>query len=182
MKLVFVYGLPAAGKLTVSRELAKLTGYKLFHNHLTVDLLCAVFDFGSPSFIELREQIWLSVFAHARRGHLPGMIFTFSPERTVNADFVSRVALENDVLFVELRCPADTLKRRMSDASRLRHGKLTSVPFFEQLQAEGAFDVSCMPSPHLSIDTSTCTPEEAAVRIARMLPAFAPESEAEPTP
>ena len=40
MKLIFIYGLPATGKLTVAVELAAMTGYKLFHNHLVVDLLC----------------------------------------------------------------------------------------------------------------------------------------------
>lgn len=39
MKLVFIYGMPAAGKLTVAKELAGLSGYKLFHNHQVVDLL-----------------------------------------------------------------------------------------------------------------------------------------------
>jgi hypothetical protein len=39
MKLTFIYGLPATGKLTIAVELAAMTGYKLFHNHLVVDLL-----------------------------------------------------------------------------------------------------------------------------------------------
>ena len=34
MKHLFLYGAPAVGKLTVAKELADLTGYKLFHNHL----------------------------------------------------------------------------------------------------------------------------------------------------
>jgi len=42
MKLVFIYGPPASGKLTVARELATLTGYRLFHNHLIVDAVAAV--------------------------------------------------------------------------------------------------------------------------------------------
>jgi hypothetical protein len=60
MKLIFLYGLPAVGKLTVAKELASATSFKLFHNHLAVDLLLSVFDFGTPPFVELREQIWLS--------------------------------------------------------------------------------------------------------------------------
>jgi len=35
MKLVFIYGPPAVGKLTVANALAKVTGFKVFHNHLT---------------------------------------------------------------------------------------------------------------------------------------------------
>jgi tRNA uridine 5-carbamoylmethylation protein Kti12 len=36
VKLIFISGMPAVGKLTVAQELAKLTGYRPFHNHLTV--------------------------------------------------------------------------------------------------------------------------------------------------
>jgi hypothetical protein len=43
MRLVFIYGIPATGKLTVAQELAKRTGYSLFHNHLVVDLLLSLF-------------------------------------------------------------------------------------------------------------------------------------------
>jgi cytidylate kinase len=67
MKLIFIYGLPATGKLTVAQELASLTGYKFFHNHLAVDLLLSIFEFGSSSFVQLREEIWLSVFDQACR-------------------------------------------------------------------------------------------------------------------
>ena len=67
VKLVCIYGLPATGKLTVARELAAITGFRLFHNHLAVDLLLSIFEFGSPPFIELREDIWLSVFDRASR-------------------------------------------------------------------------------------------------------------------
>jgi len=33
MRLVFIYGMPATGKLTVAKELVDITGYALFHNH-----------------------------------------------------------------------------------------------------------------------------------------------------
>ena len=124
MKLIFIYGLPAAGKLTVAAELAAMTGYKLFHNHLVVDLLLSVFDFGSPPFVELREDIWLSVFEQACRSQLPGLIFTFAPEGTVRPGFIgevkSTVAREGgEIDFVELVCPLAELKRRMDSPSRL---------------------------------------------------------------
>lgn len=45
MKLIFIYGQPAVGKLTVAKELEKITGYKILHNHLFVDLVRSVFEF-----------------------------------------------------------------------------------------------------------------------------------------
>jgi hypothetical protein len=174
VKLIFIYGLPATGKLTVAGELAAMTGYKLFHNHLAVDLLLSVFGFGSPSFVELREDIWLSVFEQACRSRLPGLIFTFAPEGTVRPGFIgevkSTVAREGgEVDFVELVCPLAELKRRIDSPSRLAYRKLSSVSLFEQLHADGVFEVLNMPEPRLSIDTSLYTPTEAAMEIARTL-------------
>lgn len=174
MKLIFLYGLPATGKLTVAQELATITGYKLFHNHLAVDLLLSVFDFGSPAFVQLREEIWLSVFDQACRARLPGLIFTFAPEQTVRESFLQGVLDTvscggGEIDFVELVCPLDELKQRMDSSSRLQFQKLTSVSLFEQLHASGTFDASYMPRPTLSIDTSLCTPLEAANQIVHAL-------------
>jgi hypothetical protein len=50
MRLVYIHGPAASGKLTVGRELQKLSGFALFHNHLVVDTLsparsiCEFFD------------------------------------------------------------------------------------------------------------------------------------------
>jgi hypothetical protein len=123
MRLIFIYGLPATGKLTVAVELAAITGYKLFHNHLVVDLALSVFEFGSPPFVELREDIWLSVFEQACRSQLPGLIFSFAPEATVRPSFIGEVLTTvarggGDVEFVELVCPLAELKRRIGSPSR----------------------------------------------------------------
>jgi len=167
MKLIFIYGLPASGKLTVAQELVAITGYKLFHNHLVVDLLLSVFDFGSPEFVALREE-------QACRSSLPGLIFTFAPEATVRPGFINKMlstveAAGGEVDFIELTCPLAELKRRMGSLSRLQYKKLTSVPLFEELHGEGSFEASYMPKPKLSIDTSVSIPARAALQIARAL-------------
>jgi hypothetical protein len=174
MKLIFLYGLPATGKLTVARELAAMTGYKLFHNHLAVDLLLSVFEFGSPAFVALREEIWLSVFDQVGLSQLRGLIFTFAPEPTVGPHFLEKVAATvekrgGEVDFVELVCPRSELRRRLSNPSRLEHRKLTSVTIFDQVYATREFDGSYLPKPRLSIDTSLCTASQAAAKIAEVL-------------
>ena len=58
MKLAFIFGLPAVGKLTIARELAERTGWRLFHNHEAVDAALARHEFGTPGFVALREEIW----------------------------------------------------------------------------------------------------------------------------
>jgi len=169
-----MYGMPATGKLTVGRELASLTGYKLFHNHLVVDALLPVFEFGSEPFVALREEMWLSVFLHAGASGLPGLIFTFNPESTVQPGFIGATV---DVVekgggavdFVELVCPLAVLKARLDSESRRAHRKLTSQELFERLHAEGVFDDSRMPEPRVRVDTSLYTPAEAAAEIVRIL-------------
>ena len=174
MKLIFIYGLPASGKLTVAQELATMTGLKLFHNHVVVDLLVDVFEFGSPSFIELREKIWIDTFTQACRSQLPGLIFTFAPETTVRPDFISNAVTAvtdagGEIDFIELACPLSEIRHRIASPSRFQHKKLTSLQLFEELHAAGNLDTSSMPKPKLSIDTSCHTAAEAAAQIAQAL-------------
>src|SRR5207249_6103945 len=57
MRLVFIYGPPASGKLTVATELAKLTGFKLFHNHVSIQFVQSIFEFGTKTFWASHRQI-----------------------------------------------------------------------------------------------------------------------------
>jgi len=41
---------PASGKLTVATELAKLTRFKLFHNHVSIQFVKSIFEFGTKPF------------------------------------------------------------------------------------------------------------------------------------
>lgn len=173
MRLVVLFGMPATGKLTVGQELAARTGYKLFHNHLVVDLLLSVFEFGSPGFVDLREQIWLGVVRAACREGVAGLVFTFAPETTVRPEFMGKltetVKTEGGTVdFVELTCPIAELKRRMDSASRRQFKKLTSVELFEELRDGGNLALP-MPQARLSIDTGACSAAEAAEKIAREL-------------
>ena len=170
MDFIFLYGLPATGKFTIGEELATLTGYKLFHNHLAVDLLLSVFDFGSAPFVDLRETFWLSVFDHAAAANLSGLIFTFAPESTVRPQFIPNLielaARTNiEIHTVELTCPLPELKQRLDAPSRRRFQKLNSIELFDALQSSGALSSVPMPKPDLILDTSKLTPLEAAQQI-----------------
>ncbi|MEP6921354.1 MAG: AAA family ATPase [bacterium] len=167
MKLIFLHGMPGVGKLTVARELAELTGFKLFHNHLTVDLVGSVFPFGSEQFVALRESIWLDVFREAADANLPGLIFTFAYDRTVTSAFIPkllRVIESNDseALFVELNCSAKALETRITNPSREKFGKLSSLDQFRELKEDGAFVDPGIPKERLVLDITSLQPKEAA--------------------
>jgi hypothetical protein len=167
MKLIFLHGLPGVGKLTVARELAGLTGFRIFHNHLTVDLVESMFEFGSQPFVELRETIWLAAFNQAAEAKLPGLIFTFAFDRTVRASFIESVrhAVESrggEVLFVELQCSPEELDRRITQPSRQKFGKLASLEQFHELIAAGAFVDPGIPAERLVLETTKVSAPEAA--------------------
>jgi len=172
VNLVFLHGPAASGKLTVGRELSRLTGYQLFHNHLVVDAVTAVFEFGSEPFVRLREEMWLAVFREAALREV-SLIFTFAPERTVRESFVGEAIAAvqgagGRVLFVELKCPESEIERRMEDDSRAQFGKLRSKGLFQELRAAGAFEYPKLPSG-LTLDTGVLSPAEAAMRIRERL-------------
>lgn len=174
MRLIFLHGLPGVGKLTVARELAKLTGFRVFHNHLAVDLVESVFDFGSVPFVQLREDVWLAVFSRAVSANLNGLIFTFAFDRTVRADFIVNMrelieSTSGEVLFVELRCSTEELDRRIEHPLRQRFGKLSSVSRFRELQALGAFVDPGIPKNRLVVDTTELSASDAASSIASKL-------------
>jgi shikimate kinase len=167
MNLIFLFGLPGVGKLTVARELSNLTGFKLFHNHLTVDLVASLFEFGSESFINLREKIWLETFSEAINANFAGLIFTFAPEATVPEDFPHKVKnlLEENggkVIFVELKCEIEELEKRLAVSSRAKFGKLNSVEFFRELEEKGVFN-----TPKIIADFSVETTNLSAIETAQ---------------
>jgi len=173
MILIFIHGAPAVGKLTVARELAALTGFPLFHNHLTVDLVSSLFAFGTPSFVSLREQIWLAAFAEAARADR-SLIFTFNPERTVTEEFIQSAidvveSAGGHVVFAELTCSEAELERRMEEPSRKEFGKLASLEQYRSLKSAGAFQFPKLPN-EISVDTTNQSPAVTAKVIAERLP------------
>jgi malonyl-CoA O-methyltransferase len=174
MKLIFIYGMPAVGKLTVARELARLSRLPLFHNHLVVDTVLSLFEFGSPPFVELRERIWLDIFAKAVEAKLPGVIFTFAFDRTVTRQFIGNLqatvkAPDDEVVFVELTCDQLEQEKRLTDASRTSFGKLSSLEMYRELNTAGAFVDPGIPKGGLSIDVTRRNPVDTAILIAQSL-------------
>ncbi len=77
MELVIVFGPPAVGKMTVGHALCERTGFKLFHNHMTVEPVLDLFPFGSPPFTRLVGEFRRRIIEEAADAGLPGLVFTF---------------------------------------------------------------------------------------------------------
>jgi len=74
---VVVFGPPAVGKMAVGDELCKLTGFKLFHNHMTVEPVLDIFAFGSPPYDRLVNEFRRRIIDEAAGAGLAGLVFTF---------------------------------------------------------------------------------------------------------
>jgi shikimate kinase len=171
--LIYLYGPPASGKLTIAERLSTLTGFPLFHNHLTVNSISSVFAFGTEPYDDVLHRLRLDVFETAARTDT-SLIFTNNSawrEPHGRARFVAftdqaKKAVETHqgrVIFVRLSAPLEVLEERLSSESRRAHQKLLDIDQFRQLL--DSFDESLLHSDDLSIDTSIMNVETAAQTI-----------------
>jgi len=76
--LLVIMGPQAVGKMTVGQELAKITDLKLFHNHMTLDLVENFISIGTQAGWDLLCQLRYDVLEAIANSELEGVIFTFN--------------------------------------------------------------------------------------------------------
>ncbi len=167
MKLVFLHGPAAAGKFTVGRELAALTGFEFYHNHLVVDEVLKEHAFGTPGFVAGRDRRWREHFTAAAATDRK-LIFTFNPENSVPQAFIDWLfALPGvTLLAVELKLSEAAIEARLATDQRKGFRKLTDLALYRQLRDSGVFATPVIPRTDLAIDTEHTSPAEASARIA----------------
>lgn len=128
MKFVVIFGPPAVGKMTVGHELSKLTGLKLFHNHMSIDLVLNFFEFGRPQFRRLVSEFRVRIFEEVAASDLHGLIFTFVWALDLESDraFIDRACeifreRGAEICFVELEADLSERLRRNETEFRLLH-------------------------------------------------------------
>ncbi|GAA1630952.1 AAA family ATPase [Kribbella alba] len=77
MELVIIFGPAAVGKMTVGHEVCKLTGFKLFHNHVLIEPVLDIFPFGSPQFERVVGEFRRRIITEAADAAIPGLVFTY---------------------------------------------------------------------------------------------------------
>jgi hypothetical protein len=107
VRVIILCGLPGVGKLTVAKGLARLRGYRVFHNHLVFDTVEALFPFGSAAFIELRERLWFDLLSRAVCEGVGNIVFTIARDQSLGADFLTssgafpRFTMPTDAIVVD---------------------------------------------------------------------------------
>ena len=172
MHLVFIHGPAAAGKYTVAKELAGLTGFELYHNHLVVDEVLMRQAFGTPDFVAARDRMWREYFARFPAPERGKVIFTFNPENTVPQAFIDWLFAELPrrgvrLSSIEVSAREEVIESRLGSRQRQQFRKLTDLALYRQLRDRGVFATPLIPRTDLRIDTGTIAPVEAAAHIAR---------------
>jgi hypothetical protein len=181
--LVILFGPPAVGKMAVGRELAHMTGLRLFHNHMALEPVLEIFPYGSDPFNRIVRSFRDSVFQEAARSDLPGLIYTSlwdldDMEAKEYIDQVVELFEANGALvhFVELSASLEVrLDRNRSDLRLTEKPSKRDVEASEarllanekrRLNTTGSF---FYPDRHVRLDTSDMTTREVAHSIARTL-------------
>lgn len=174
--LLVLVGPPAVGKMTVGQELARLTGFQLFHLHQVIDLVLQYFpystDLASP-FERLVVSYRRQFFEEAARSGLQiittaGWPFDLPSDVAAVRGYVQPFEQEDGrVYFVELAASLEVRLARNLTENRRRH-KRTDWSTEELLRLDAAtrrYDsdgASRVEHPYLRLDTEQLTAEIAA--------------------
>jgi len=129
MNFLLITGPPAVGKMTVGQELTKKLGYKLFHNHHSIDLTLNFFSWGEAGFKKINEGIRQLIFQTvAEDRSLKGFIFTlvWAFDMQEDCDYVANLKKRFEAngwtfYIVELYAPVETRLARNKTENRLAH-------------------------------------------------------------
>lgn len=173
MKMIFIYGPPASGKLTVAKELAGQTGFRLIDNHQATDYLLNIFPREKPKFevprARLGRKIRLLIYETAANEGV-SLVTTFAPLAEGAHDYIKNAisAVETaggEFCLVQLMPTITTIQNRVAGESRTG-GKVRNRENLRQLIKKYPIMFEKFAnSEHLVLDNSDMEPAEAARRI-----------------
>ncbi len=137
MKLLFMIGNAAVGKMTVGQELAKITGLRLFHNHMTIEPVIKIFGQYNNAAINRLRQVVFEEFAKTDNY---GMIFTYmwAFDQQTDWDYVEYVKnifkpYDTEFYYVELIASREVrLERNATENRLLNKASKRNIPVSNQ--------------------------------------------------
>jgi hypothetical protein len=157
MKLLFLHGAPAAGKLTVAKALLRIVPGRLMDNHAAIDLALTVFDFGAPGFWELVHDVRRSALNAAAEHGVPLLVTTFcyaDPEDREQFRQFEEIMQRHGakLLPVFLHCSREEALRRVGNPDRVERRKISSGDHL--IREFDRYDLTAVPRPDcLKLDT-----------------------------
>lgn len=173
MDVVILYGAPAVGKLTVAKALSELTAYRVLHNHLLIDLSHSLFTDSSAK-REATRVLREAMIDLAAKYKLKGLILTFVYAKDREAymcelhEYIESKG--HKAHFVHLHCSQANLEARVTQTSRYKYNKLTSIKGLkEKLESLKEPFGRFSQKRGLSICTDTYSAQETAKKILKSL-------------
>lgn len=127
MKVLFMIGNCAVGKMTVGQELMKITDMRLFHNHMTIEPVIEIFGKVNKNAVHRLREVIFEEFASS---DCYGLIFTFMMAFELKSewdyiDHVKEIFLQRnpqtEFYFAEIVAPQQVRLARNATENRLRH-------------------------------------------------------------
>ena len=171
MKLLFLHGAPAVGKLTVAKALLRIVPGRLMDNHAAIDLALTVFDFGAPGFWELVHDVRCSALDAAAEHRVPLLVTTFcyaEPDDRVHFGQFEEIVQRRggELLPVFLHCSREEALRRVGNPDRVARRKISSGE--DLIQDLDRYDLTAVPRPDcLKLDTGVNPADVTAQEIVR---------------
>ena len=169
MKLLFLHGAPATGKLTVAKSLLAMVPGRLFDNHAAIDLARTIFDFGAPGFWELVHAVRYAALDAAAEHDVPLVVTTFcyvEPDDRPQFEKFEEIVQRHrgELLPVFLHCSREEAARRIGNPDRVERRKLSSEESLSKYLDTYTF--TPVPRPDcLKLDTEVTSAEATAREI-----------------
>jgi hypothetical protein len=169
MKLLFLHGSPAVGKLTVARALLRIVPGRLMDNHAAIDLALTIFEFGAPGFWELVHDVRRSAIDAAAANGVPLLVTTFCyaepDDREQFGQFEEIMHRHGgELLPAFLHCSREEALRRVGNPDRMARRKISSGDHL--IRELDRYDLTAVPRPDcLKLDTGTNPAEVTAQSI-----------------
>ncbi|MGN7381928.1 Uncharacterised protein [Chlamydia abortus] len=163
--------------MTVGQELEKITGLKLFHNHMSIEMVAPFFSYGTEPGKRLVRLFRRAIFEEVANSELEGLIFTYlwSFDSQADWDYVESVcqifeAKGGEVYFVELEAELEIRLERNISPHRLKHKPTKrNIEFSEtDLKSKMArnrlnsYDGEIKRENYIRINNSSLSPEHVA--------------------
>lgn len=177
-RLIFLYGPPAVGKLTVARAIAERRDFRVLHNHVTFDPVAEVLPVGTSTFWAALDKVRLElVIAAAGEGIDLIYTFVFAPGDEHHIDEIESAyeAVGGSVIFVQLLAPSEELHRRVASESRRAHAKIMDAAALDQVLRDHDVFAAVPGKDSMTVDVSTTSAEDAALQIIERLDALEAE-------
>lgn len=170
MNAVVIYGPPGSGKLTISKELSRITKYKLIDNHLSIDFASKFYQLWSPKFWIFLDKLRLLIFNQLVEDGV-NFISTFVYIPGVNDSMIKnylRIIGENGNLYLVRLLPSvNELEKRIIKEDRKKHSKISDLRSFKNFSQMNDIYAIIKNKKSLDIDNSNLSALKVAKKIAK---------------